>query len=106
MFGEGGGRVKEDRRQPLGNLLPLHSTAALRRLRMNYSKRNRVTGFPLRSVFSHALGGKRHLRSGGEWRSRAGHWPVAHPAFRHCSRPAEKVVSPPHRLGDTQRGGV
>src|SRR5262245_19075821 len=30
--------------------------AALRRLRMNYSKRNRVTGFPLRSVFSHGLG--------------------------------------------------
>src|SRR5215468_10596488 len=66
MSGEGGGRVKEDRRQPLGNLLPLHSTAALRRLRMNYSKRNRVTGFPLLSVFSHALGRKRRLRSGGE----------------------------------------
>ena len=29
--------------------------AALRRLRMNYSKRNRVTDFPLCSVFSHGL---------------------------------------------------
>src|SRR5262249_14107662 len=46
---------KEDRRQPLGNLLSLHGTA-LRRLRMSYPKRNRVTGFPQCSVFSHALG--------------------------------------------------
>jgi len=37
-------------------ILSLHRAAALRRLRMNYSKRNRVTGFRLRSVFSHGLG--------------------------------------------------
>jgi hypothetical protein len=46
---------KDDRREPLGNLLSLRGTAALRRLRMRYSKRNRITGFCQSSEFSHGL---------------------------------------------------
>jgi hypothetical protein len=33
---------------------------------MNYSKRNRVTDFPLRSVFSHGLGGYPNFLAGDE----------------------------------------